>query len=175
MLPSAIQENPKHPAVAGNPLILTSDVPFLKCCVTFIPDVCVPQRFCFCLVSAQNVLPKLNLLVLPLSTSHNIHPNTCFCALSNIHSSSRWFFGRRAFMLDYPSTPSHMQWRDRRSYGSVVTCLIIHWRTLNVILVSRLLLIVSRFSPRVDPGSDCGPVNPVRLIDVHHRVPWLFL
>lgn len=92
MLPSAIQENPKHPAVAGNPLILTSDVPFLKCCVTFIPDVCVPQRFCFCLVSAQNVLPKLNLLVLPLSTSHNIHPNTCFCALSNIHSSSRWFF-----------------------------------------------------------------------------------
>lgn len=95
--------------------------------------------------------------------------------LSNIHSSSRWFFGRRAFMLDYPSTPSHMQWRDRLRYGSVVTCLIIHWRTLNVILVSRLLLIVSRSSPRVDPGSDCGPVNPVRLIDVSHRVPWLFL
>lgn len=77
----------KHPVVAGTPLILSSDVPFLKCCATFIPDVCVPQtlqRFCFCLVS-----PKVKWA--GSSSEHFTQHSPKHLFLSNIHSSSRWF------------------------------------------------------------------------------------
>ncbi len=147
------------------------DVLFLKCCVTFTPDVMghtPSKKFNFCLVSPQSISQKswgssrcfwqnwdellcsfCSAAVLVLDLCHAGH----FCPVSFLMVES-W-----TLTLTEASEAC-------RSLDVVVGSFVTSWRSrrcaLGVILVSRQLLEghhCSMFSPFVDNGSHCGSLE----------------
>ncbi len=56
------QQNSPRPSHYHHHILLLYDVLFLKCCVTFTPDVMghtPSKKFNFCLVSPQSIFPKV--------------------------------------------------------------------------------------------------------------------
>lgn len=78
LLPSTIQENPKHPAVES------SDVPFLN---FYFYSRCSHKPHKVLLLPRQRTEYSPRVKRAASSSEHftQHQPNTCFCALSNIH------------------------------------------------------------------------------------------